>query len=176
MYIICKTDVFNDFIGNKEGKSHWNVSEDIKGLMELYEAAQLSVEGENVLDEAGNFSANLLNELMKNQLDHCQARVVGNTLSYPHHKSLPRFTAKTLFLNNYQGENGWIHVLRELATMEFNMVKSLHQKEVVQVSKYDPDHIYTGHDSQFNVHICFSRFSHFDMFVCHIIDGGKILA
>ncbi|KAL5774684.1 hypothetical protein ACOSP7_012241 [Xanthoceras sorbifolium] len=130
-------DVFNDFIRSKEGKSHRNVSEDIKGLMELYEASQLSGEGETVIDEGGNFSANLLNEWMKNQLDdHYQAKVVGNTLVYPHHKSLPRFMAKTMFQSNYQGENGWIHVLQELAVMDFNMVQSLHQKEIVQVSKW----------------------------------------
>lgn len=138
------TDVFNEFIRNNEefeGKSHdrINVSEDIKGLMGLYEASKLSGEGENVLDEAGNFSANLLNEWMKNKHDkldhHYQAKVVENTLVYPHHKSLPRFMAKTLFLSNYHGENGWIHVLQELAIMDFNMVQSLYQKEIVQVSK-----------------------------------------
>ncbi|KAL5777214.1 hypothetical protein ACOSP7_010140 [Xanthoceras sorbifolium] len=129
-------DVFNDFIRSKEGKSHRNVSEDIKGLMELYEASQLSGEGENVLDEGENFSANLLNEWMNNQLDdHYQAKVVGNTLVYPHHKSLPRFMAKTLFQSNYQGENGRIRVLQKLAVMDFNMVQSLPQNEIVQVSK-----------------------------------------
>ncbi|KAI9198097.1 hypothetical protein LWI28_010100 [Acer negundo] len=141
-------DVFNEFIRNNEefeGKSHdrINVSEDIKGLMGLYEASKLSGEGENVLDEAGNFSANLLNEWMKNKHDkldhHYQAKVVENTLVYPHHKSLPRFMAKTLFLSNYQGENGWIHVLQELAIMDFNMVQSLYQKEIVQVSKWWKD-------------------------------------
>ncbi|TXG49651.1 hypothetical protein EZV62_025526 [Acer yangbiense] len=141
-------DVFNEFIRNNEefeGKSHdrINVSEDIKGLMGLYEASKLSGERENVLDEAGNFSANLLNEWIKNKHDkldhHCQAKVVENTLVYPHHKSLPRFMAKTLFLSNYQGENGWIHVLQELAIMDFNMVQSLYQKEIVQVSKWWKD-------------------------------------
>ncbi|TXG47230.1 hypothetical protein EZV62_026524 [Acer yangbiense] len=147
-YNVPAGDVFNEFIRKNEdfeGKSHdrINVSEDITGLMGLYEASKLSGEGENVLDEAGNFSANLLNEWIKNKHDkldhHCEAKVVENTLVYPHHKSLPRFMAKTLFLSNYQGENGWIHVLQELAIMDFNMVQSLYQKEIVQVSKWWKD-------------------------------------
>ncbi|KAK1582056.1 hypothetical protein Q3G72_011461 [Acer saccharum] len=141
--------VFNNFILNNKGKFiKWNVSEDIKGLMGLFEASQLSIgTGEDhLLDEAEDITTKFLNEYYCKMMDlddddnYYQARViVGNTLKYPHHKSLPRFVAKNLFLSNYQGENGWIHVLQELAKIDYNVVQSLHQREIVQVSKWWKD-------------------------------------
>ncbi|KAK1581068.1 hypothetical protein Q3G72_002752 [Acer saccharum] len=116
--------------------------------MGLFEASQLSIgTGEDhLLDEAEDITAKFLNEYYSKMMDlddddnYYQARViVGNTLKYPHHKSLPRFVAKNLFLSNYQGENGWIHILQELAKIDYNVVQSLHQKEIVQVSKWWKD-------------------------------------
>lgn len=117
---------------NKEGKFKQNLREDIRGLMGLYEASQLSI-GEDILEEAGNFSSLLLNACLQH-LDRHQAAVVKNTLEHPHHKSLARFMTKN-FLTDFQGTNGWINALQELAKIDFNMVKSVHQKEMLQISK-----------------------------------------
>ncbi|CBI33220.3 unnamed protein product, partial [Vitis vinifera] len=128
-------DVLNNF-KNKEGKFKQNLREDIRGLMGLYEASQLSI-GEDILEEAGNFSSLLLNACLQH-LDHHQAAVVKNTLEHPHHKSLARFMTKN-FLTDFQGTNGWINALQELAKIDFNMVKSVHQKEMLQISKWWKD-------------------------------------
>ena len=101
--------------------------------MALYEASQLNIEGEDILDEAGNFSEQLLNARVRH-LDESQVRVVGNTLRNPYHKSLARFMAKNFF-GNFQQKNGWPNDLELLAKMDFNMVQSMHQKEIVQISK-----------------------------------------
>ena len=106
------------------------ISHDIKGLMCLYEASHLSIKGEDILEEMGNFSSQLLNT----NNDQSQARIVRNTLGHPHHKSLARFMAKS-FLNYFQGTNGWINVFKELVKMDLNIVKSIHQKEILQVFK-----------------------------------------
>ncbi|RVW86364.1 (3S,6E)-nerolidol synthase 1, chloroplastic [Vitis vinifera] len=127
----CPADVLNNF-KNKEGKFKQNLREDIRGLMGLYEASQLSI-GEDILEEAGNFSSLLLNACLQH-LDRHQAAVVKNTLEHPHHKSLARFMTKN-FLTDFQGTNGWINALQELANIDFNMVKSVHQKEMLQISK-----------------------------------------
>ncbi|KAH7545848.1 hypothetical protein FEM48_Zijuj01G0137200 [Ziziphus jujuba var. spinosa] len=74
------------------------------------------------------------------RLDHHQAKIVENTLRNPHHKSLAKFMAKNYFVgNNSQGSIKWMNVLQELAKTEFNMVQSLHQKEIFQISKWDID-------------------------------------
>ncbi|KAM1320183.1 hypothetical protein ACFX14_005245 [Malus domestica] len=128
-------DVFNNF---KEGEGNFNqmLSEDIKGLMSLYEASKLSTEGEVVLEEAGKFSGHFLNSSLLH-LDHHQARVVENTLRNPHHKSLAPFMAKNFFVSGFQGTyNRWLNILQTVAKTDLYMVQSLHQKEVVQVSKW----------------------------------------
>ncbi|KAK9265998.1 hypothetical protein L1049_012498 [Liquidambar formosana] len=126
-------DVFNNF-KDKEGKFKQKLSEDIKGLMGLYEAAQLSTEGEDILDEAGDFSGELLNACMPHLNDH-EARVVANTLRYPHHKSLSRFMAKK-YLSDFQDTNEWTNVLVELAKMDFNILQSIQRREILEVSKW----------------------------------------
>ncbi|KAA8519937.1 hypothetical protein F0562_014153 [Nyssa sinensis] len=129
-------DVFNNF-KCKKGMFKEKLRQDIKGLMGLYEASHLGMEGEDILDEAANFSSQLLNASMKN-LDHHQARIVGSTLGHPYHKSLASFRAKS-FLKDFQGTKGWETVLQELANLDLNLVQSLHQKEILQISKWWKD-------------------------------------
>ena len=81
-----RTDVFNN-LKDKEGKVQGKISQDIEGLMGLYEASQLSIKGEDILEEMGNFSSQLLNAWNTND-DQSQARIVRNILGHPHHKSL----------------------------------------------------------------------------------------
>ncbi|GMY37119.1 (3S,6E)-nerolidol synthase 1-like [Fagus crenata] len=88
-------DVFNSF-KDKEGKFKKELKEDINGLMSLYEASQLGIEDEYTLVEAADFSQRLLNDRVRH-LDYNQAKVVGNTLTHPYHKSLARFMAKNFF-------------------------------------------------------------------------------
>ncbi|KAG6692404.1 (3S,6E)-nerolidol synthase 1-like [Carya illinoinensis] len=131
-------DVFNKF-KDREGKFDKELGKDINGLMSLFEASQLSIEREGILDEAGIFCEQLLNAWQIRHLDDNQVSVVGNTLRNPYHKSLARFMAKKFF-GNFTGRNGWYsNDLHHLAKMDFNMVQSIHQKEIVQISKWWTD-------------------------------------
>ncbi|KAA8515440.1 hypothetical protein F0562_018949 [Nyssa sinensis] len=127
-------DVFNIFRG-KDGVFKEKLSTDIKGLMGLYEASHLSMEGEEILDEAANFSSRHLNAWVTNLGDHHQARIVRTTLQYPYHKSLARFTGKS-FLRDFKGTNEWENLLRELANLDCQLLQSIHQKEMLQVSEW----------------------------------------
>lgn len=129
------TDAFNNF-KDREGKFDKELENDINGLMSFFEASQLSIEGEDILDEASSFCDQLLNAWQIRHPDDNQAvSVVGNTLENPYHKSLARFMAKKFF-GNLSGTNGlWLNDLHHLAKMDFNMVQSIHQKEIVQISK-----------------------------------------
>lgn len=127
-------DVFDNF-KDKEGKFSEKLGQDIRGLMGLYEASQVIVEGEDVLEEAGNFSGRILNLLMNTfDSDHHEAKIVRHTLRHPYHKSLARSTAKEFMRNNSVGLNACGNVLQELAKMDFNMVQSIHQKELLEIS------------------------------------------
>ncbi|KAG7964043.1 hypothetical protein I3843_09G148700 [Carya illinoinensis] len=127
-------DVFNKF-KDEEGQFNKELSEDIEGLMALYEASQLNIEGEYVLDEAGKFCEHLLNAWEKDRDNINHARVVRNTLGHPYHKSLTSFMAKEFF-DNSQSSSGWLNDLLQLAKMDFNMTQSVHQKEIAQISKW----------------------------------------
>ncbi|GJY12518.1 (3S,6E)-nerolidol synthase 1-like protein [Tanacetum coccineum] len=55
--------VFADF-KQKDGKFKEEIAQDVKGLMALYKALQLSLDGEQILKEASDFSSGALKEMM----------------------------------------------------------------------------------------------------------------
>ncbi|KAL2475530.1 S-(+)-linalool synthase [Abeliophyllum distichum] len=111
-------DIFNNFKGN-DGKFEGKLKQDIRGLMELYEAAQLGIEGEEILDEAAKFSS----------------QIVGNRLKPPYQKNIARFTAKK-YIRDLQNKNGWEKTLKELAKMDYYVAQTAHQHELSQISKW----------------------------------------
>ncbi|KAL2495297.1 S-(+)-linalool synthase [Forsythia ovata] len=111
-------DIFDNFKG-KDGTFEGKLKQDIRGLMELYEAAQLSLEGEDILDEAAKFSS----------------QIVGNRLKHPYHKSIARFTAKN-YIRDLQDINGWEKTLKELAKMDYYVAQTAHRQEVSQISMW----------------------------------------
>nr|BBE32339.1 linalool/nerolidol synthase [Chengiopanax sciadophylloides] len=113
------------------------VGEDISGLMALYEASQLSIKGENILEEAAKFSSQILNEKMA-FVDQHQDRTARYTLRHPYHKSLAKIMARN-YIKDFNAPDGWQHALLELANSDFNMVRSIHQKELSQFSRWWKD-------------------------------------
>ncbi|KAI3676716.1 hypothetical protein L1987_86355 [Smallanthus sonchifolius] len=103
-------DVFK-LLKGKNGQFVETLKHDIRGLMELYEASQLCIEGENILDEAATFSSHILQKSL-NVLDDKEARMVRCTLQHPHRRNLMYFT-----LLNSPKENG-ATVFKELAELE----------------------------------------------------------
>ncbi|GJT35156.1 zinc finger, CCHC-type containing protein [Tanacetum coccineum] len=57
------SDVFADF-KQKDGKFKEEIAQDVKGLMALYKALQLSLDGEQILKEASDFSSGALKEMI----------------------------------------------------------------------------------------------------------------
>lgn len=73
-------DVFKKFKNNDDGTFGLNLNQDVNGLIGLYEASQLGVEGEYILDEIAKFSGDHLNAC----LDHSdEARIIKETLNIP---------------------------------------------------------------------------------------------
>ncbi|KAG5246829.1 (3S,6E)-nerolidol synthase [Salix suchowensis] len=112
-------EVFNSF-KNEEGNFHFIQENDVKGLMEF----------EDILDEAGDFSARLLKR-------H-ESEIVANTLEHPYHKSLARVMVKN-FLNNIDIRNENIKVFSEFAKIDYEIVRSIHQKEILQITNWWKD-------------------------------------
>nr|GMD59532.1 (3S,6E)-nerolidol synthase 1-like [Ipomoea batatas] len=115
-------DVFSSFKGENM-KFKDALSEDIRGLMALHEASHLSMEDEDILDEASIFTTHFLTEKLPH-LEDRHALMVQNTMHYPYHKSLARFTAMN-YLKNHDLKNDWEKRLADLAIMDFNLWASL---------------------------------------------------
>ncbi|RDX57876.1 hypothetical protein CR513_62849, partial [Mucuna pruriens] len=127
------TDVFDKFT-NKEGKFNPKLSENIEGMINLYEASQLGIAGEDILDEAGEFSGQVLKEKV-DCIDNHEAKFVKITLEHPFHKSLPLFTARN-FLGDFHGTNIWLGSFKEVAKMDFSLLQFLYHGEIAQISKW----------------------------------------
>ncbi|KAG5023254.1 hypothetical protein AAZX31_07G173000 [Glycine max] len=125
-------DIFDKFWGN-EGKLKLTFCDDINGLIGLFEASQLSIEGEDYLHEAEECCRQYLNTWLSRFHEHPQVKVVADSLRYPIHRSLSRFTPT----NSLQIESTeWIRSLQELSKIDTEMVSSLHLKEMFAVSKW----------------------------------------
>eukprot|EP01018_Ginkgo_biloba_P025775 Gb_27156 [translate_table: standard] len=116
----------------------------IRSVLNLFRASLLAFPGEKVMDEAKLFAANFLKQLVaKTDLD------VKYALEYTWHNNLPRFEARS-FIDAYAGQSTAIRIdisamyssnqyqlkCLELAKLEFNMLQTLHRKEMQLVSRW----------------------------------------
>nr|BBO53755.1 putative nerolidol synthase [Scoparia dulcis] len=130
------SDVFQNFRG-RDGKFKLKLSQDMRGLMELYEAAQLSIDGEDILDEAIKFSSqHLLNKSSQLGVDSKWSRIVANKLRHPYHKSIARLTGKDIFIRDFKDLNEDDRTLRELLKLDLRMEQSVYQQELLQISRW----------------------------------------
>ncbi|XP_043700330.1 probable terpene synthase 13 [Telopea speciosissima] len=137
------TEVFETF-KDKKGQFKQELSEDIRGLMSLFDVSQFGMEGEDtLLDEANYFSHKHLTAKLSTTLEEPGlARAVGDTLEHPYHKNLTRFKARHYYYDDLtsthhpHGTFGWSSIVQELARMDFNLLQSLYQQELLQIFTY----------------------------------------
>ncbi|XP_039687039.1 probable terpene synthase 2 [Medicago truncatula] len=83
------SDIFEKF-KNPKGNFNEKISKDIQGMWRLYEAAHLMIHGEDILDEALDFTYSKLNTLETNQVSPFLATQVRHCLKTPLYKRVPR--------------------------------------------------------------------------------------
>ncbi|XVE83470.1 hypothetical protein DITRI_Ditri16bG0090700 [Diplodiscus trichospermus] len=117
-------EVFSSFI--ETGNFKTDICEDCKGLLNLYEASYLSVEGESILDNARDFAAKHLKECQKRTKDLYLSLLVDHALELPLHWRMPRLEARW-FIDAYERREDRDPVLSELAKLDFNIVQAVHK-------------------------------------------------
>ncbi|XP_043699312.1 probable terpene synthase 9, partial [Telopea speciosissima] len=140
------SDVFNEF-KNNDGSfmdSSSNEAEGLEGLLCLYEASHLGMNGEAVLEEAMEFSLSRLKSSLMKQL-------VQQSLEVPLHWRMVRLEARN-FINVYEKEHmkESSSILLELAKLDFNIVQSVHQRDLQELSRW-------WTDLAFKEELCFAR-------------------
>ncbi|KAH9776448.1 alpha-humulene/(-)-(E)-beta-caryophyllene synthase [Citrus sinensis] len=125
--------MFKDDKGNfKE-----SLASDALGMLSLYEAAHLGVHGEDILDEAIAFTTTHLKSVATHLSNPLKAQV-RHALRQPLHRGLPRLEHRR-YISIYQDDASHYKALLTLAKLDFNLVQSLHKKELCEISRWWKD-------------------------------------
>jgi hypothetical protein len=108
-------------------------------MLSLYEASHLRVHKEDILEEALVFTTTHLESAKDNACYPVQLREqITQALARPLRKSLDRICAKR-YMSIYQDAHHASHkqneALLKLAKLDFNLVQSLHKKELCEITR-----------------------------------------
>ncbi|CAK9187059.1 unnamed protein product [Ilex paraguariensis] len=126
-------DVFKRF-RDETGNFRASLSEDVEGLLHLYEASFLGFEGENIIEEAKTFTTEHLKNII-GDISPTLARKVAHALDMPLHWRFARLEARW-FIDSYAQEQNMNPTLIQLAKFDYNMVQSIHRKEVRKLASW----------------------------------------
>ncbi|KAB5515961.1 hypothetical protein DKX38_026609 [Salix brachista] len=127
-------EVFNGF-KDQNGNFMEDLKEDIKAILSLYEASFLALEGENILDEAKVFTISHLKELNEEKIGKDMAEQVNHALELPLHRRTQRLEA-VWSIEAYRKKEDANRVLLELAILDYNMVRSIYQRDLRETSRW----------------------------------------
>ncbi|MCL7024628.1 hypothetical protein MKW94_024018, partial [Papaver nudicaule] len=113
-------------------------NDDVMGILSLYEASFFAFEGEDILDEAQQFTVRHLNEFIRTTDPHSVInKQVRHALELPLQWRAPRFET-IWFLAIYAHTSTAQEMdplLFEFAKLDFNMVQATYQHELVYSSR-----------------------------------------
>ncbi|KAM0944079.1 putative (-)-alpha-terpineol synthase [Dioscorea sansibarensis] len=128
-------EVFDGF-KDENGNFQLSIRNDIKGMLSLYEASHLVMEGEDTLDKARVFTTKHLKTILEeDNIDPILKEHVVHALEMPMHWRMLRLHAHW-FIGMYEKEDNMNPNLLELAKLDFNMVQTIHQRELKQCSRW----------------------------------------
>ncbi|XP_038902082.1 terpene synthase 10-like [Benincasa hispida] len=128
-------DVFKEFEDELENLDS-NCEEKAKGMLSFYEASFLAMEGESFLVEARQSAVQHLSKYLKsNNNDEIICTMISHALQLPFHWRMPRLEARW-FIDVYRRKPDSNSVLLELAKLDFNVVQSIHQDDLKDVSRW----------------------------------------
>ncbi|KAL2231042.1 UNVERIFIED_CONTAM: Gamma-cadinene synthase [Sesamum indicum] len=126
-------DVFNKF-KDDGGKFEETLTGDAKGLLSLYEASNVRVHGEDILEDAVAFTTHHLNRMVQELEPQLQCQV-KRALEQPVYRGVPRLEARhdISFYERNQSKN---EILLKLAKLDFNYLQNIYKKELHDLSRW----------------------------------------
>ncbi|XP_075523543.1 beta-farnesene synthase-like [Primulina tabacum] len=120
--------VFDKF-KDADNKFLTSLESDIKGLLSFYEATDVRIQGENVLEEAVVFTTCHLNNILTSQADFSVRERVSQTLEKSIHCGVPIVVAR-YYIPIYEKEESNDKLLVRLAKLNFRYLQNLYQTEL----------------------------------------------
>ncbi|KAL5764744.1 hypothetical protein ACOSQ2_017358 [Xanthoceras sorbifolium] len=131
------TEVFERFMED-DGKFKELLISDARGMLNLYEAAHLRVDGEDVLEEALAFTKAHLPSLAEKSSSLHLSKQIISALEMPFHKGMPRLETYQ-YISYYQEDQHKNEMLLNFAIADFNQLQLLHQQEISQLIRWWKD-------------------------------------
>ncbi|XVE50479.1 hypothetical protein DITRI_Ditri01bG0165500 [Diplodiscus trichospermus] len=122
---------------DEEGNFKSVLTNDVQGLLELYEASYMRVHGEDILDEAISFTITHLTHAAAT-LEYPLSEQVSHALKQSIRRGLPRVEAKR-YISIYPDLESPNKALLEFAKIDFNMLQLLHRKEISEICRWWKD-------------------------------------
>lgn len=123
------SDVFKRFKDDKGGYKG-----QVEGILSLYEACHVRIQGDNILDEAAEFTTAYLKSVVK-ELRPPLAEQVAHALHQPLHRGMTRVEARQQ-IAFYEHKPSRSTNLFRFAKLDFNLLQSLHQMELTEVARW----------------------------------------
>ncbi|XP_073129016.1 gamma-cadinene synthase-like [Henckelia pumila] len=111
-----------------------DLKSDIKGLLSLYEATGVRIQGENVLEEAITFTTCHLNHL-RSEIDPLLRERVSRALLRSIHREVPILVVR-YYISIYEKESSSNELIVRFAKLNFNYLQSLYQKELFDLTRW----------------------------------------
>nr|WBW04403.1 terpene synthase [Ficus hirta] len=134
------TERFNKFKDEK-GNFQECLTADVRGMLSLYDASQLRIRGEEILDEASAFTTTQLSKSIETGSisSNPLAAQVSHALKQEMRKNLPRLEAKHYMMYVYPYMASHNKALLKLAKLDFNLQQSKYRKELSVLTRYWKD-------------------------------------
>lgn len=118
------------------GKFLESLLSDARGVLSLYEASYMRVQGEYILEEAFDFTSKHLKKLaIATHSSPSFAYEVLCALKRPIRKALPRLKTREYMLI-YEQHPLHDPTLLSFSKLDFNILQKLHQKELSAIARY----------------------------------------
>ncbi|XP_022932164.1 (+)-gamma-cadinene synthase-like [Cucurbita moschata] len=129
-------DIFTKFV-ESNGKFKESLAKDARGILNLYEAAHMRVHGEDILEEALDFSVKYLRDVRTNS-NPKYADEVQSALKWSLRKTLPRLKARE-YITMYQEDPSHSQTLLAFSKLDFSILQKLHQRELKELTRWWKD-------------------------------------
>ncbi|CAN4094308.1 unnamed protein product [Withania somnifera] len=128
-------DAFRKFTDG-QGNFKNELVNQVHGMLSLYEAAQFRIHGEEILDEALNFTITQLKLILPKLSNSQLAQQVSNALRFSIKDGMVRVETRKYISLYQENQESCNQGLLKFAKLDFNILQRLHKKELCDLTRW----------------------------------------